>query len=93
LQNERAVNGGQAPKYADPYNLTDSNGNAITGAGTDWQNLVFNDNAPVQNHEVSVSGASDKVNYYLSMGYYDQEGIVGGNYGQSKLSAPDTAFQ
>ena len=46
LQNERAVNGGQAPKYADPYNLTDSNGNAITGAGTDWQNLVFNDNAP-----------------------------------------------
>lgn len=83
LQNERAVNGGQAPIYADPYNLTDSNGNAITGSGTNWQNLVFNDNAPVQNHEVSVSGASDKVNYYLSMGYYDQEGIVGGNYGQS----------
>lgn len=83
LQNERAVNGGQAPIYADPYNLTDSNGNAINGFGTDWQDLVFNDNAPVQNHEVSISGASDKINYYLSLGYYKQEGIVGGNYGQS----------
>ena len=83
LQNERAVNGGQAPIYADPYNLKDSNGDAISGFGTDWQSEVFNDNAPVQNHEVSISGASDKVNYYLSMGYYNQEGIVGGNYGQS----------
>ena len=83
LQNELRVNGGQAPLYADPYNLTDTNGNPIKGFGTDWQDLVFNDNAPVQNHEVSISGASERLNYYLSLGYYDQEGIVGGNYGQS----------
>ncbi len=53
------------------------------------------DNAPVQNHEVSISGASDKINYYLSMGYYKQEGIVGGNYGQSnyeRLSMRTTTF-
>jgi len=83
MQNELRLNGGQAPIYADPYNLMDTNGDPIQGFGTDWQDLVFNDNAPVQNHEVSVSGASDKLNYYLSMGFYDQEGIVGGNYGQS----------
>ncbi len=83
MQNELRMNGGQAPIYADPYNLMDTNGDPIKGFGTDWQDLVFNDNAPVQNHEVSVSGASEKLNYYLSMGYYDQEGIVGGNYGQS----------
>ena len=83
MQNELRLNGGQAPLYADPYNLMDTNGNPIKGFGTDWQDLVFNDNAPVQNHEVSVSGASEKLNYYLSMGFYDQEGIVGGNYGQS----------
>ena len=34
-------------------------------------------------HDVSVSGASDKINYYLSLGYFSQDGIVGGNYGQS----------
>ena len=74
LQNEQYINSGQAPLYADPYSL---------GTGTDWQDLVFNDNAPVMNNELSVSGASEKVNYYLSMGYYTQDGIVGGNYGQS----------
>ena len=44
---------------------------------------MFNDNAPVTNHEVNVSGATEKVNYYLSMGYYKQEGIIGGNYDRS----------
>ena len=83
LQNEKYINGGQAPLYADPYNLIDANGNAIKGFGTDWQKLLFNDNAPVQQHDVSVSGATEKVNYYLSLGYYNQEGIVGGNYGKS----------
>ncbi len=83
LQNEKYVNGGYAPLFVDPYQLTDSNGQPIVGAGTDWQGLVFNDNAPVVNHDVTISGASEKVNYYLSMGYFTQEGIVGGNYGQS----------
>ena len=83
LQNERRMQNGLSPLYADPYNLTDANGEKINGFGTDWQDLVFNDNAPIQQHDVSVSGASEKVNYYLSLGYFDQEGIVGGNYGQS----------
>ena len=83
LQNERRVQNGLAPLYNDPYNLTDANGDAITGFGTNWQELLFNDNAPIQQHDVSVSGASEKINYYLSMGYFTQEGIVGGNYGQS----------
>ena len=60
LQNEANVNGGQAPIYADPYNLIDANGNSIKGFGTDWQDLVFYDNAPVVNHDVTVSGASEK---------------------------------
>ncbi len=85
LQNEQYVNSGQAPLYADPYHLTDINGNAVT-TGTDWQDLVFNDNAPVQKHDVSVNGGNDRVKYYLSMGYYDQEGIVGGNYGKSNYN-------
>ena len=35
------------------------------------------------NHQVSVSGASDKVNYLFSAGYYTQDGIVGGNFNRS----------
>ena len=83
LQNERRIQNGLSPLYMDPYNLKDANGNAINGFGTNWQDLLFNDNAPIQQHDLSISGASEKVNYYLSLGYFDQEGIVGGNYGQS----------
>ena len=63
--------------------MIDANGNSIKGFGADWQDLVFYDNAPVVNHDVTVSGASEKVNYYLSLGYYSQDGIVGGNHGHS----------
>ncbi len=83
LQNERRVQNGLSPLYNDPYNLVDANDNKITGFGTNWQDLLFNDNAPIVQHDVSISGASEKVNYYLSMGYFTQDGIVGGNYGQS----------
>lgn len=74
MMNEGLINAGQAPLYADPYSF---------GEGTDWQEEVFNDNAPTMAHEVSVSGASDKVNYFLSLGYNSQEGIVGGNFNRS----------
>lgn len=74
MMNEGAVNSGQAPKYNDPYAF---------GVGTNWQKETFNYDAPVMNHQVSVSGASEKINYLLSMGYYTQDGIVGGNYGRS----------
>lgn len=33
---------------------------------TNWQDVLYNDNAPVQNHQLSISGASEKFNYYLS---------------------------
>jgi TonB-linked SusC/RagA family outer membrane protein len=46
------------------------------GVGTDWQDLVFNHNAPKQNHEFSVSGGSDKATYFTSFAYTDQKGIV-----------------
>lgn len=84
LQNEKYINGGSTMQYADPYNLTNAMGEAIpVNGGTDWQSLVFNDNAPVVNHDFSISGANERVNYYLSAGYYTSEGIVGGNYGHS----------
>lgn len=88
LMNEKYLNGKQSlpadmAYLADPYNITDVNGNKVTGFGTDWQEALFNDNAPIMQHDVSVSGATEKVNYYFSAGYFSQEGIVGGNYGQS----------
>lgn len=74
MMNEGYINAGMDMPYADPYSY---------GEGTDWQDELFYDNAPVMNHDITVSGASDKINYYLSLGYYTQEGIIGGNFDRS----------
>lgn len=74
MMNEGSINSGVAPIYTNP---------ASYGTGTDWQEEVFNNNAPVMNHQVSVSGGSSRVNYLFSVGYYDQEGIIGGNFDRS----------
>jgi TonB-linked SusC/RagA family outer membrane protein len=42
---------------------------------TDWQELIF-DIAPMQNHQLSVSGSSDRGDYYISLGYFQQDGII-----------------
>lgn len=46
-----------------------------TNGGTDWQDEIFR-TAHAQNYEVSVQGGNDKVAYYLSSSYLDQEGIL-----------------
>lgn len=74
LMNEASVYNGTEPKFSNPSSL---------GVGTNWQDALFNNGAPVQNHQLSISGASEKINYYFSAGYYNQEGIVGGNYDHS----------
>lgn len=43
---------------------------------TDWQSLIFEKNAPIQKLDLSVSGASDKLEYYFGGGYYFQEGVI-----------------
>jgi len=47
--------------------------------GTNWQNEVFQKGAPMQNHQLSVSGGSDQVRYAISGGYYAQDGIINGS--------------
>lgn len=44
-----------------------------------WLDKVYNNSAFLQNYELTVSGATDKVNYYVSGGYYDQNGIAVGS--------------
>ncbi|WP_318310154.1 TonB-dependent receptor [Flagellimonas crocea] len=43
--------------------------------GTDWQDEIFK-NGFAQNHVLSISGASDNVDYYISGNVTDQEGII-----------------
>ncbi|GAB3929609.1 SusC/RagA family TonB-linked outer membrane protein [Mucilaginibacter myungsuensis] len=47
------------------------------GVGTNWQDQVFQ-NANMQTHNLSATGGSDKMQYFLSAGFVRQGGIVGG---------------
>ena len=42
---------------------------------TDWQDLIFND-APLGNYQFSVSGASERQQYYVGVGLFTQKGII-----------------
>ena len=42
---------------------------------TDWQNLIFH-TAPIQSHQLSISGGSEKSTYYMSLGYFRKDGII-----------------
>lgn len=71
MMNEGRLNAGQVPTFVDPYAL---------GEGTDWVEAIFDKNAPVVKHDLNVSGGTDKVDYSISAGYLDRQGIIGGSY-------------
>jgi TonB-linked SusC/RagA family outer membrane protein len=67
VRNQSLAAAGKPLPYANPSAL---------GAGTDWQALIFNNSAPKQNHEVSISGGNEKSTFYTSFGYNTIDGIV-----------------
>ncbi|GEO03584.1 SusC/RagA family TonB-linked outer membrane protein [Adhaeribacter aerolatus] len=48
---------------------------ASLGKGVDWQDLIFRQ-APIQSHQLSISGGSEKTQLALSANYFNQDGIV-----------------
>ncbi len=83
LRNEMLVNSGKEAIYSDP---------SSAGEGTNWQSELFNYNAPMQNHQLSISGGTEKSTYFASAGYYSQDGIIGGDYGRSNYERLNLRF-
>ena len=64
LFNDQYTNLGLSPKYNPDTVRTN----------TDWQDEVYRP-ANIQNYQLNVSGGTDKTRYYLSGGYFRQDGI------------------
>jgi TonB-linked SusC/RagA family outer membrane protein len=45
-----------------------------TGEWTDWKSILFRKGS-YQDHEVSVTGGTDKIKYFTSLSYTDQQGV------------------
>lgn len=55
--------------YPDPASL---------GEGVNWQKLIFR-KAPIQNHQLSINGGSEKTQLAISLNYFDQDGTLIGS--------------
>ncbi|MFY0606661.1 MAG: TonB-dependent receptor [Cyclobacteriaceae bacterium] len=53
--------------------------NQIPANDTDWQEELFTANAPIESHQVSLSGGSENASYASSVSYFNQEGVIGGD--------------
>ena len=55
--------------------------------GTDWQDVIYR-TAPMSNHELSLSGGTANLKYFVSGGYLNQDGILlNSNYNRFSLRA------
>jgi TonB-linked SusC/RagA family outer membrane protein len=52
--------------YANPSSL---------GQGVNWQDLIFRD-APIQNHQLTISGGNEKTQVNLSANFFNQDGVI-----------------
>jgi TonB-linked SusC/RagA family outer membrane protein len=66
LANELAANLGQAPYFPNP---------AAVGPGTDWQREIFQA-APISNVQLAASGGTDRITYYFSGNFIQQQGAI-----------------
>lgn len=57
--------------YSDP---------SLLGVGTNWQDAIFQ-TAFQHQHQIGAQGGTEKIQYYVSAGYMDQEGtLIGSNF-------------
>jgi TonB-linked SusC/RagA family outer membrane protein len=70
IMNEMAINSGSVP-----YFTVDQL--SKLGKGTDWQEAIYNKEAPMQNHSLAFAGGNETSVFSSSVAYTEQEGIIG----------------
>ena len=73
MMNEGARNAG----LTEPFDLLE-----ISPYDTDWQDALFVENAPMESHQISLTGGGEKSTFSSSLSYFRQEGIIGGEKSQ-----------
>ncbi|WP_418602182.1 SusC/RagA family TonB-linked outer membrane protein [Hwangdonia sp.] len=66
------------------WNSAGNSWNSYTGgfANNNWFDIFYKDAAASQEHNLSLNGGTEKVNYYFSANFLDQEGLL--NYGNDQ---------
>ena len=76
ILDEQAINSGKQPYDWSAYkSIYNTDGSVVD---TDWVDQMFRKNAQTGSYNIGVTGGSKTGNYALTLGYMNQEGIVGG---------------
>lgn len=81
IMDEQAVNSGNAPyDWANIHDIWryDENGERAGIIDEDWVDRMFVDNAKTQSYNIGITGGNAKSTYAMSLGYVNQEGVMGG---------------
>lgn len=81
LRNEADVNSGRPALYPDDVISQFAN-----GPNTNWFEEIF-ESAPIQQHNLTVSGGSATTNFNISLGYLDQDAVVRFTDGTKRYNA------
>ena len=71
MRNDANINAGAAPMFT-PEQLAYE----MTAPSTDWYGLTMKNFATQQQHNLSASGGNDRITYYMSLGYVDENGLL-----------------
>ncbi|BDD00544.1 TonB-dependent receptor [Persicobacter psychrovividus] len=61
------------------------NGN-LPAVDTDWYGELLKDSAPIQSHNLTLSGGTEKSTYSFGVSYFDQDGIMNATGNYNRLS-------
>ena len=84
MMNERAVNSGHPLMFSSDDFAALARGERF--ADTNWQEVAFGRNQPITSHQLSVRGGTDTGSWFMSLGYFEQSGLLGGEFGSSNFS-------
>lgn len=74
--NEAYTNDGKDPKFTpEAVEAFRTHSNPIIYPDTDWMELLFKSSAPQTQGNVNISGGTERVRYFISMGMLDQKGF------------------
>ncbi|MFC2087615.1 TonB-dependent receptor [Bacteroidota bacterium] len=77
MENEKNINSGLNPIWTDQEIQTfKDQSDPWNYPNTDWMDLLMQGSGFTQNHNLAISGGTDMSRYRLSVGYFNQEGIV-----------------
>ncbi|MFY0601294.1 MAG: TonB-dependent receptor [Cyclobacteriaceae bacterium] len=77
IQNAATVYDGVEPFYnTEQLEVIRTGSDPDTYPNTDWQKLSLKDYAQEQKHNLSLSGGSEQTDFYVSLGYFEQGGLL-----------------